>query len=58
MPAWRRILLTDPQTSGGLLVACAPDRAEAICASIEAAAYPLARIIGSVCAGEPVIRVT
>jgi selenide,water dikinase len=58
MPAWRRTLLTDPQTSGGLLVACAPGRAEAICASIEAAGYPLARIIGSVSAGEPVIRVT
>jgi selenide,water dikinase len=58
MPAWRRTLLTDPQTSGGLLVSCAPGRAEAICTSIEAAGYPLARIIGSVSAGEPVIRVT
>ena len=25
MPAWQQKLLTDPQTSGGLLVACAPD---------------------------------
>lgn len=58
MPAWRRTLLTDPQTSGGLLVACAPGRAEPICGSIEAAGYPLARIIGSVSAGDPVIRVT
>ena len=32
MPEWRRHLLTDPQTSGGLLVACAPGRAEAIAA--------------------------
>ncbi len=55
--ASQRTLLTDPQTSGGLLVACAPDRAEAICASIAAAGYPLARIIGSVSAGEPIIRV-
>jgi selenide,water dikinase len=55
---WRRTLLTDPQTSGGLLAACAPDRAEALCASIEAAGYPLARIIGSVSAGEPIVRVT
>src|SRR5262249_16983034 len=30
MPEWQRHLLTDPQTSGGLLVACAPDQAEAI----------------------------
>ncbi|HWY16267.1 MAG TPA: selenide, water dikinase SelD [Rhizomicrobium sp.] len=58
MPTWRRTLLTDPQTSGGLLVACASGRAEAICTSIEAAGYPLARIIGSASAGEPVIRVT
>ena len=27
LPDWRRHLLTDPQTSGGLLVACAPERA-------------------------------
>ena len=26
-PDWRRHLLTDPQTSGGLLVSCAPERA-------------------------------
>jgi selenide,water dikinase len=58
LPAWRRNLLTDPQTSGGLLVACAPERAEDIRASIEAAGYPLARIIGSVSAGEPVVRIS
>jgi selenide,water dikinase len=57
-PDWQRTLLTDPQTSGGLLVACSPERAEAICTSIEAAGYPLTRIIGSVSAGEPIIRVT
>ncbi len=27
LPEWRRMLLADPQTSGGLLIACAPDRA-------------------------------
>jgi selenide,water dikinase len=25
-PEWSRYLLTDPQTSGGLLVACAPEK--------------------------------
>jgi selenide, water dikinase len=55
---WQRTLLTDPQTSGGLLVACAPDRAEAICTSIKAAGYPLASIIGSVSSGEPAVHVT
>ena len=58
MPAWRRTLLTDPQTSGGLLVACTAGRAEAICATIEAAGYPRARIIGAVAAGDPVVRIT
>src|SRR5215469_1719817 len=54
---WQRTLLTDPQTSGGLLVACAAERADEISASIRAAGYPLAGIIGSVAAGEPLVRV-
>ena len=29
-PAWMRTLLTDPQTSGGLLVACAPQAEKAV----------------------------
>ena len=57
LPTWRRTLLTDPQTSGGLLVACAAERAEAIRAAIEAAGYPRASIIGSVVSGAPVVRV-
>lgn len=27
LPDWQRLLLADPQTSGGLLVACAPEKA-------------------------------
>jgi selenide,water dikinase len=57
MPDWQRILLTDPQTSGGLLIACAPERADEICASIREAGYPLARIIGTVRDGAPVVRI-
>jgi selenide, water dikinase len=57
-PAWRRALLTDPQTSGGLLVACHAARAEAICTAIEADGYPRAQIIGTVVAGDPVVRIT
>jgi selenide,water dikinase len=57
LPEWRRTLLTDPQTSGGLLVACKAERAEAIRAAIEAAGYPRAQIIGSVVTGEPGIEV-
>jgi selenide,water dikinase len=51
MPEWRRHLLCDPQTSGGLLVACAADRADALVQRIVAAGYPLARRIGTVESG-------
>jgi len=57
LPAWRRTLLTDPQTSGGLLVACAAPRAESVRAAIEDAGYPRASIIGSVAFGDPVVRI-
>jgi selenide,water dikinase len=57
LPDWRRALLTDPQTSGGLLVACKAERAEAIRNMIEAAGYPSARIIGTAVAGAPGIEV-
>jgi selenide,water dikinase len=58
MPAWRRDLLTDPQTSGGLLVACKAERAAAIRGMIEEAGYPSASIIGSVIDGVPGIEVS
>ncbi len=51
LPAWRRDLLADPQTSGGLLVACAAGRAEEVLARIRAAGCPLACRIGTVEAG-------
>jgi len=57
MPEWRRALLTDPQTSGGLLVACKPEKAPSICSMIEAAGYPSARIIGAAVAGDAGIEV-
>ncbi|MET0258725.1 MAG: selenide, water dikinase SelD [Methylobacterium sp.] len=47
-PEWRRHLLTDPQTSGGLLVACAADRAEAILSRIREAGFAQAAIVGRV----------
>lgn len=47
-PLWKQHLLTDPQTSGGLLVSCAPDAAERILAKIRSAGYPAVRIIGTV----------
>jgi selenide,water dikinase len=48
---WQRHLLTDPQTSGGLLVACAPEAADRLLAAIHAAGYAAAARIGTVEAG-------
>jgi selenide,water dikinase len=57
LPEWRRHLLTDPQTSGGLLVSCAATEAEALAAEIRAAGYPLARRVGQVSEGPPRVEV-
>jgi selenide,water dikinase len=56
-PDWRRHLLTDPQTSGGLLVSCTPERADDILGRIRDAGYPAAGIIGHMETGAPRIRV-
>jgi selenide,water dikinase len=47
-PEWQRHLYTDPQTSGGLLIACDAAHAEAIALRIVDDGYPFARIIGHV----------
>ena len=57
VPDWRRHLLTDPQTSGGLLVACAPGRANELVEKIKAAGYASARVVGTAEAGEAKVRV-
>lgn len=57
MPEWQRHLLTDPQTSGGLLITCEAGKAEAIAKKIRDAGYPAAAIIGCAQAGKPVVRV-
>ena len=54
---WQRDLLTDPQTSGGLLVAVAPDGAEMVMACIRAAGFPQASIVGEMHRGTPRITV-
>ncbi len=51
LPDWRRHILTDPQTSGGLLVACEAPAADRLVGEIRAAGYPMARRIGAVEAG-------
>jgi selenide,water dikinase len=55
---WQRHLLTDPQTSGGLLIACAQERAEAIVRSIREAGYPGAQVIGDAKPGLTGVEVT
>lgn len=57
LPDWQRHLLTDPQTSGGLLVACAPERAEAILKETIAAGFGRSARIGQVLAGPPEVRI-
>ncbi|WP_298163675.1 selenide, water dikinase SelD [Brevundimonas sp.] len=48
---WRRDLLTDPQTSGGLLVAVAAGAADAVLATIRAAGFDQAAVVGRVVEG-------
>jgi selenide, water dikinase len=56
-PEWQRMLLTDPQTSGGLLIACAAEAADGLVARIRDAGFPLTRRIGSAAQGTPGIQV-
>ena len=45
-PEWQRKLVTDPQTSGGLLVACAPEAEQAVLAEFAKRGFAQARRIG------------
>jgi selenide,water dikinase len=53
----QRALLTDPQTSGGLLVACDPAAADEVLALFAREGFADAAIIGRMQAGEPGISV-
>jgi len=57
LPEWRRDLLTDPQTSGGLLIACEQVKAAEIAHMIADRGYPSVRVIGLVEAGPPSVVV-
>ena len=46
-----RTLLTDPQTSGGLLAACAPEDVEAVLAAFARDGFERAAVIGEIVAG-------
>ncbi|TMH01124.1 MAG: selenide, water dikinase SelD [Betaproteobacteria bacterium] len=48
-----RALLTDPQTSGGLLVACSPDAVDDVLRAFHADGFDRATVIGRIIPGEP-----
>jgi selenide,water dikinase len=45
-PEWQRTLLTDPQTSGGLLVSCAPGAVDAVLRALHGDGFVQAAIVG------------
>src|SRR5438046_8940225 len=55
---WKRKLITDPQTSGGLLVACAPAAERRVIEEFRRQGFPLACRIGSMRAGASALTVT
>ena len=60
VPDWRRDLLTDPQTSGGLLIAVAPEAAEAVLSAARAAGFHHTEVVGRLssraAAASPAVR--
>ncbi|MEW6164337.1 MAG: selenide, water dikinase SelD [Pseudomonadota bacterium] len=54
---WQQKVVTDPQTSGGLLVACAPENADDVLAAFHADGFAPAAVVGSLSAGEPRVSV-
>jgi selenide,water dikinase len=53
---WKRDVLADPQTSGGLLVAVAPDGVTAVLAELRAAGFERASVVGEMVSGAPKIH--
>lgn len=45
---WQQLLLTDAQTSGGLLIAVPPERADLLIAELERQGTPAAAVVGTV----------
>jgi selenide,water dikinase len=58
LPEWRRDLLTDPQTSGGLLIAVASDAAPAVLDLVKSRGFDRATIVGRLAEGPPEVRVS
>jgi selenide,water dikinase len=54
---WQQKVVTDPQTSGGLLVACAPESVDEVLAAFRRDGLEQAVAIGSLTAGAPGVSV-
>lgn len=54
---WRRDLLCDPQTSGGLLIAVAPDQVQTVLDMALADGFGSTRVVGKLEAGAPQVTV-
>ncbi len=52
-----KILLTDPQTSGGLLVACAPSSVDEVMKTFKSEGFDHAAIVGEIVEGQGHVRV-
>jgi len=57
LPAVARDLLTDPQTSGGLLVSCDPGSVSEVLAAFRAEGFDAAAVVGAVDAGGSGLRI-
>ena len=53
MPEWQRKLITDPQTSGGLLIACAPEAVDEVLNLIESVQGNAGAVVGRMIDGAP-----
>jgi selenide,water dikinase len=54
---WQQALLTDPQTSGGLLVSCAPEAVDRVLAAFRADGFERAAVVGRMLDGAPRLQV-
>lgn len=54
---WKRNLLTDPQTSGGLLVCCASDAVDEVLGIFRSEGFAAAAVIGAMSEGRPELTV-
>ncbi|WP_164281116.1 selenide, water dikinase SelD [Stenotrophomonas indicatrix] len=57
LPAHWQPLLTDPQTSGGLLVSCVPEAVDAVLACFHEAGFKQAAVVGRLGEGTPAVSV-